>query len=174
MKLFVLTPGASGEAGPETQIIFNDSDIPHIAWEVVKLEYEFQGWLGDELLLSVPSYIVTESLADDMLSSDLSGFVFDKVLVSRSEDFWEFYPDFLLPNFRWLKPVGRVLCHEIGTSDDWPGNQIILLGTASDWSGHDVCLSQRSMLVVTERAMEVIQRHCIAECEIQEIELIQQ
>ena len=170
MKLFVLEPEASGDIGPETQIIYNDSDIPHIACEVVKFEYEFQGWLGDELLGTTGNYIVTESLADDMLSADLSGFTFDEVLVSRSEDFWEFYRDLMLPKFRWLKPVGRVSCHESGLY----GNRIIYSGTASDWSGHDVCRSQRSALVVTERALEVIQRHRIAECEIQEIELLQE
>lgn len=55
MNLHLLEPEVAGGLGENST--FNSKG------EVEFLHYEFQGWLGDELLESTPCFIVTESMA---------------------------------------------------------------------------------------------------------------
>ena len=74
---------------------------------VTKLHYQFDGWLGDDLIESTPCYIVSKRLADAVTCEQLTGFTLDEVEISKSEQFDEVYPDTELPPFVWLKVHGK-------------------------------------------------------------------
>ena len=74
---------------------------------VFKLHYEFNGWLGDELLESVACYIVTEPLAAEIEKAGLTGVQFDEVEISKSDEFEAFQPGQELPRFLWMRVVGQ-------------------------------------------------------------------
>lgn len=71
------------------------------------LHYEFDGWMGNDILESFPCYIVTEQLRKDIESETLTGITFDIVLVSKSDTFLELYPNKELPIFFWAKINGE-------------------------------------------------------------------
>lgn len=79
---------------------------------VTKLHYQFDGWLGDDLIESTPCYIVSKRLEDAVTREKLTGFTLDEVEISGSEKFEVAYPDLELPPFVWLKVNG-----EPGTDD---------------------------------------------------------
>ncbi|HEY6259210.1 MAG TPA: hypothetical protein VIY51_25815, partial [Xanthobacteraceae bacterium] len=74
---------------------------------VIHLHYQFDGWLGDVLLTSFPSFIVTEDAKNKLLKSGVTGVRFDEVEVTTSDVFEEIYPGRRLPRFAWLQVVGR-------------------------------------------------------------------
>jgi hypothetical protein len=106
-----------------------------------ELNYEFDFWLGDALLESVHALIVTDHLRTSIEAAALSGASFDRVKVCKSEQFEEHSPDLKLPNFAWMKVAGKA------GQDDF--------GTASDWR-----------LVVSERALKLIQRFGISHAKV--------
>ena len=73
---------------------------------VHKLHYEFEGWLGDDLIESTPCYIVSEGMAEQLRKAGLTGFVLDDVEITTSENFRETYAGRELPKFLWLKVGG--------------------------------------------------------------------
>ena len=97
----VLEPEVAGGLGPGT-----DADRSTHPPVVRHLNYEFDGWLGDDLLETFPCFIVTARLAKALEISELSGFRLGLVDVTRSERFEELYPDVALPDFRRLHVVG--------------------------------------------------------------------
>lgn len=98
---YYIEPEVAGGFGAET-ILDNSSYPPGI----IRLEYEFSGWLGDDLLEIFPCYIVTENLMEGIVSGDLRGIAFQDVLISKSGEFEDFYPDVDLPTFYWAKITG--------------------------------------------------------------------
>jgi hypothetical protein len=128
MKHVVLEPEVAGAWGPNT--LADTSVHPPL---VSRLHYEFDDWLGDELLESFPCFIVTARLGAELERARLTGFVLDDVEISVSENFEELDPDATLPPFRWLRISG-----EAGQAD---------FGVASD---------QR--LVVSDRALAILER----------------
>jgi hypothetical protein len=85
---------------------------------VSRLHYEFQGWLGDDLLESFPCFIVSKRLAAKLQRSTLTGFTLDTLTVSTSPEFEDLYPATRLPEFRWLKVVGCAGQHDFGIGAD--------------------------------------------------------
>lgn len=106
---YYIDPEVAGGLGENT--VMDTSQHPPV---VHKLEYEFQGWLGDELLEAFPCFIVSKSLGDKLTSADLSGFKLDKVEVSRSDLFDELNNQDVLPAFLWLKVTGEPGVHDFG------------------------------------------------------------
>ncbi len=100
---------------------------------VHKLHYQFDGWLGDELLESTPCYIVTERLAHEIERAQLTGVRFDEVEVTTSDQFKELYPNRQLPKFVWLQVEGK------------PGQD-------------DFGIAPGLRFVVSERALELLKR----------------
>jgi hypothetical protein len=100
-KYYVIEPEVAGGFGENCEIDWSTGKM-----QVNKLHYQFDGWLGDELLESTPCYIASERLAKLIQQHGLSGVEFDKVEITRSEQFREIYPNRLLPNFVWLKVTG--------------------------------------------------------------------
>jgi len=105
--------------------------------EVSKLHYQFDGWLGDDILESFPCYIVTDKLKDLLESAKLSGFQFADVEISFSEQFFSNSLGNKLPNFHWLKIFGVAGQEDIGISKDF-------------------------RLVVSKKSLEVLQQ-CVLE-----------
>ncbi len=98
----LIEPEVAGGLGEQTQM-----DNSFFSPLIKNLHYEFEGWLGDDILESFPCYIVTERLREGIELEKLTGVSFDKVLISKSETFLELYPDRELPNFFWAKINGE-------------------------------------------------------------------
>lgn len=108
---------------------------------VSKLHYQFDGWLGDELLESFPCFLVTENLKNNLILANLTGFEIDDVEVSKSEDFFAEDKFSNLENFFWLKITGRE-------------------------ESFDFYLAPDHRLVASEAALKVLQNHRISHADI--------
>jgi hypothetical protein len=129
MKYYCIEPEVAGGWGENT--VFTRT--PGKPTVVHKLHYEFDGWLGDELLQSTPCYIVSERGAHEIERAQLKGARFDDVEITTSEQFRELYPDRQLPKFVWLKVEGE------------PGQD-------------DFGLARGLRLVVSERTLELLKQ----------------
>jgi hypothetical protein len=129
VKYFVVEPEVAGGWGENT--VFTRT--PRRPVVVHKLHYQFDGWLGDELLESTPCFIASERLAHEIERAGLTGVIFDEVEVTTSDEFKELYPDVQLPRFVWLKVQGKPGEDDFGVGPDL-------------------------RLVVSERALELLER----------------
>jgi hypothetical protein len=128
MNFYVVEPEVAGGFGKHTVIDRSSGKMV-----VQKLHYQFDGWLGDELLESAPSYIASERMAHEIERAQLTGVRFDDVEVTTSDQFRELYPDRQLPKFIWLKVEGN--------------------------AGHDdFGIAPGLRLVVSERALELLKK----------------
>jgi hypothetical protein len=136
---FQLNPEVAGELG-ETTVIDNSTHPPRVS----KLEYQFDGWLGDDLLEAFPSLIVTDKLRNELDQSGLTGFRFDDVAATKSPTFTELHPNLDLPKFHWLQVFGIV-------------------------GSEDFALKRSGQLVVSERALELLRHHNITHADVEEL-----
>lgn len=83
MKYFILEPEVVGGIGRKSKILYENSKIK----EVTFLDYEFESWLGDDILTTHPCFIISESLYDIIKVSDLKGFQLQKIDISFSNFF---------------------------------------------------------------------------------------
>jgi hypothetical protein len=158
LRLYELKPEVAGGYGENTIVSNIDSvrskkERPIIA----HLHYEFSGWLGDEILETTPCFIVTESLADSIQRCDLKGYIFTDVEISVTEEFEEFeelHPGRILPKFKRIVPHGTVE---------------VIGDTFRNWSGDDFCMSQKFVLVLSEKALATIKKHKCDYCDITEL-----
>jgi hypothetical protein len=97
-----IEPEVAGELGKKT-ILDNHFHPPLIK----KLNYEFHGWLGDDIIESFPCYIITEQLFNGIKSRELTGVTFDSVYITTSDEFKVQYPNKILPVFHWMKVSGE-------------------------------------------------------------------
>jgi hypothetical protein len=102
MARWYISPEVAGQLGERTDL--DPSLYPPI---VAHLHYQFDGWLGDDLLEAFPCFIVTERLADALEKSALTGWHLQNVTVSKSVMFEDLYPGRELPGFRWLIVDGQ-------------------------------------------------------------------
>ena len=98
-----IEPEVAGGLGKET--ILNNNTYPP---EIKTLNYEFSGWLGDDIIESFPCYIISERLKNKIELEKLSGITFDNVIITKSQTFNQLYPNMKLPKFYWAKIYGRV------------------------------------------------------------------
>jgi hypothetical protein len=132
MSYYVLEPEVAGGFGAHTVIDRSSGKMV-----VQKLHYQFDGWLGDELLESAPCFIASEGLVREIESARLTGVRFDEVEITTSDQFRELYPNRQLPMFVWLKVEGK--------------------------AGHDdFGIAPGLRLVVSKRALELLKRVGIA------------
>ena len=96
-----IEPEVAGGLGVETEMDFT------AAPSVVYLHYEFQGWLGNDILECYPCFIVTDALKEAILKATLTGVDFHFVKVTTSYEFRQLYPDRVLPGFNWMKISGK-------------------------------------------------------------------
>jgi hypothetical protein len=97
----VLEPEVAGDFGGAT--VLDHSTRPP---EVLALEYQFEQWLGDELLTTHPCYIVTARLREALEQLAGTGYSFHDLKVSKSEAFDQLYANRELPQFFWMKIHG--------------------------------------------------------------------
>ncbi len=102
MKYYQIEPEVAGGIGEHSVIDRSSGKMI-----VRKLHYEFDGWLGDELLTSTPCFIVSERLAREIERAQLTGVSFDEAEVTTSDQFRELHPNLQLPKFVWLQIVGK-------------------------------------------------------------------
>ena len=94
------------------------------AFKVIALVYTFDRWLGDDIVTSVGSFLVTERLRKCLVEFAGTGYIFDKVRVTKSEEFrltiaerpTAFPP---LPKFHWLKITGVARQNDFGLGENW-------------------------------------------------------
>lgn len=86
---------------------------------VTRLEYEFAGRLGDELVESISVHLVTTRVRE-ALDAKITGFRFAPVTVSRSDQFDEVHRGGL-PEWAWMQVVGAP-----ARDDAWIGDGQIL------------------------------------------------
>lgn len=113
MHYFYIEPEVAGSLGDRT--IADWKVHPPL---VSVLHYEFQGWLGDEILESFPVFIVTHRVKEELMAMGVTGTNFDDVYVTTSINFREFHPDRDMPQFVWLKPVGKAGQDDFATAND--------------------------------------------------------
>jgi hypothetical protein len=111
---YYIEPEVAGGLGNDT--VIDASVHPPI---VTKLEYQFEGWLGDEVLETFPCFIVTDAVAREITGLKLTGFSLGSVKVSKSESFEEVAPSMLLPSFFWLKVEGEAGMSDFGIAKDY-------------------------------------------------------
>jgi len=104
------------------------------------LVYQFDGWLGDELLEAFPCFIVTGRLATAIEASDLTGARFGPVEVAKSALFEELHPALDIPQFRRLHVFGN--------------------------SKADFSLDSQHRLCVSDSALALLKRFSLANCEV--------
>jgi hypothetical protein len=97
----ILEPEVAGGWGLGT-----DADTSVHPPVVRRLVYEFEGWLGDDLLETFPCFVVTDRLAQAIRASGLTGCEFGSVEVTKTEIFEELQPGCDLPEFHRLLVLG--------------------------------------------------------------------
>ncbi|WP_106495643.1 hypothetical protein [Lentibacillus sp. Marseille-P4043] len=152
MKLYFLEPEVSGGHGNKT-LYGTDEDVEKkgISGKVKFLHYEFEGWLGDDILESAPAFIITSDLADELKKSELKDYRIEKCLVTTSDEFKELYPNKKIPSFVRFIPLGTV---------EIEGVQY------KNWSGHHFCLSPKGELVLTQNAIDLLKKFSIQNCDV--------
>jgi hypothetical protein len=113
MKYFYVEPEVAGGFGRNT--ILDSSVHPP---KVTKLNYQFDGWLGDALLECFPCFIVTTSAATSLKKENVSGVIYSDVEVSVSDEFSQLHKNTKLPEFQWLKITGLSKHDDFGIAGD--------------------------------------------------------
>jgi hypothetical protein len=134
---FILEPEVAGGWGDRTEYVPRSGNLPL----VTRLDYEFFGWLGDELLGSSSYFIVTEQLKKTMEKYHGTGYSFSDVIISKSEVFLEEFPGMKLPPFVWLKIHGVAMVDDVG-------------------------MGPRGRLVVSEEMLKEMKKHKLDYCSI--------
>ena len=78
MTSYELEPEVAGGLGPATEW----GSRPN---EIARLDYQFDDWLGDDLVTTTPAVLATARVRDAILAAGLTGVDFAPVIVSRSE-----------------------------------------------------------------------------------------
>lgn len=136
MTYFLLGPEVAGGWGPHIQV--DRRSHPPV---VTRLHYEFQGWLGDDLLTTFPVFVVTRRLAVALQESRLSGFQLADMELSVGDTWEQLYGTRAVPQCRWLKVTGT--------------------GGAEDFG-----LTELAHLVVSENALQLLRRFSLQHCEV--------
>lgn len=109
MKYYTIYPVVAGNITEKSEC----TDWTVWPQPVTKLHYEFDVWLGGDVVVKDQScYLVTAEVASEIQAAGFSGVEIGDVEVSRSDAFMELYPARELPEFRWLK------VHGVPCSDD--------------------------------------------------------
>lgn len=107
------------------------------------LHYEFQGWLGDDIVTTSGYWIVSDALAEALRGSSLTGFELDEVVVTKEAQFDLF-------------PAPR----------PFPEHWERLVPSGSRAEGDDVVVEDRVDLLLSDAALELLQRFQIAEAHV--------
>lgn len=126
-RYYKLKPEIPGKLGERTDID-NASHPPKIR----NLHFEFDGWLGDDLIECFPCYLITENLLMALNSADLSGFIMKDAEISFSQIFNDLYPNKVMPSFKWL-----IISGEYGDDFFMGNNYLHVSSEALDFLKHN-------------------------------------
>lgn len=110
---FYLEPEVAGGIGPNSELHRHDGKLI-----VTRLNYEFDGWLGDALLETTPCFIVTNDARQLIERAVLTGVSFSDVEVTRSGLFTALHGDKALPHFWWMIVQGEPEADDFGMASD--------------------------------------------------------
>lgn len=110
---FYVEPEVAGGLGPRSIVHRAEGKLI-----VTRLNYEFDGWLGDPLLETTPCFIVSDKLRQAIEARALTGASFADVEVTRSATFSQLYPALQLPMFWWLVVNGTPFEDDFGLAAD--------------------------------------------------------
>ena len=144
MNYYLLKPEVAGELGEGSELVYEGGSLK----EVTFLEYNFMGWLGDELLTTHPCFIVTESLQNDIMLYDLTGVTFRDIAMTFSDEFYELYGDKKLPRFV------QIICNT-----SYEDN--------ADNLQYDFYYNKYKRMIVSEKALNVLKQHRMDMCNIE-------
>ncbi|WP_231633234.1 hypothetical protein [Numidum massiliense] len=150
-----MEPEVAGGHGEKTVYgTVKDGAVQGVSDKVNYLHYEFEGWLGDDLLESAPCFIISKQLEEKLVESTFRDYRLEDCLITTSDAFHELYPDRELPPFRRFIPLGTV---------DIEGE------TFKNWSGHHFCLSPKGELVVTVEALSFLKKILLNNCDVTDL-----
>ncbi len=135
---YALHPEVAGGLGPNT--VMDRTTHPP---KVENLHYEFDDWLGDDLIATFPCFVVTNRLREAIQRASATGCTFADLEISKSELFSEINPLRKLPQFHWLIVTGRCGRDDFGISND-------------------------NQLVVSERIFDAMRHMQLQNCEVQD------
>ncbi len=153
MAFYFLEPEVPGGLGEGTE--WDRTTDPY---EVVKLHYEMQGWMGDELITSSPVYMVGEQVAKALQQANLSGFTLAPMTLSFSDQFRSRYAAADVPGFVWLKLGDRPMLDDFGRCSRASG------------ATTPKPVRLKTSLLVSGRALDVLKQFRIEQCEVEEVQ----
>jgi hypothetical protein len=174
-QFFQLDPEVPGNEGPGTIVANMPQLQAGLAFvpEIKHLEFQFDAWLGNDIVQTSPCYLVSDVLAEAMKQSELLGYRLQAITVSTTDvlDRWQSeMVERPIPPFVRILMDGRIKIK---------GDREVI-----SWSGHDICLGERTdwvppetpeqtlanpppyALVITERAFEIFRNFQIDNCDI--------
>ncbi|MBU0865710.1 MAG: hypothetical protein KJ789_13575 [Alphaproteobacteria bacterium] len=110
---YYLEPEVAGGLGPKSETHRDDGKLV-----VTRLNYEFDGWLGDALLETTPCFIVTDEARQFIDRAALTGVSFSDVEITRSGLFTDLYGEKALPHFWWMIVEGEPGADDFGMSSE--------------------------------------------------------
>lgn len=110
---FSVEPEVAGGIGPRSELHRDGGRLL-----VTRLNYQFDGWLGDALLETTPCFILTDAARRLIEAAELTGVGFSDVEISRSGIFTDLHGDRRLPHFWWMIVHGRAEADDFGMSGD--------------------------------------------------------
>jgi hypothetical protein len=137
MKYYYLEPEVPCSSGGDR----TEADWTTHPPTVTKLHWEMEYSPDDALLESFPCWIATVETMNAIRSAKLTGATFDEVEVTMTEQARDFEPDFILPDFVWLKIDGKAGQDDFGVAPNL-------------------------RLVVSERALKLLQTLGISHAEV--------
>lgn len=107
------------------------------------LRFEFEGWLGDDLVTSENFWLVTPRLAAALEASDLTGYELADVIVTLSDQFQVWPPTLEFP-------------------DGWRR----LISTGTTQAGTDIALEAHTDLLVSDAALALLRQHTLEQADV--------
>jgi hypothetical protein len=141
MSRYILEPEVAGQIGEKA--VLNYASKPPV---IEKLHYEFDDWLGDDLLAGFRCFICTKTLATAIEENRFSGYELEKCIITKSQLFNDLNESGLdLPDFLWLKITGNF--------DD------------------DFFTEANGGLIISKRVLEVVKKLNLSHCTIGDYEI---
>jgi hypothetical protein len=130
VRYYDVEPEVPGHIGDNTVI-----DQPIHPVMISKLQYVFDAVPEDILITSSPVYLLKRDAKADLEAIQPTGVGFDKVQLSKSEEFRYFFGNRRLPEFVWLRITGRAGHDDFGRAEE-----------------------QRERLIISERVLRLLVR----------------
>ena len=114
MTFYIVKPEVAGCIGSDT--VGDRTVYPPV---IEQLQYEFEDWLGDDVVSSVGVWVGTKSLQEALEAIGVTGLSFKPVDVIKAKQFNQWNPGGLkLPQFLWFDIIGKAGVDDFGRSPD--------------------------------------------------------